>query len=73
MERQAGHCMRDERLQVQDSILLLKKFTVARQAGHCIRDERLQVEGSILLLENNHFGKVGGNTASRTRGYRLKE
>ena len=42
--------MRDKRLQVEGSILLLKKFTVPRQVGHCIRDERLQVEESIWLL-----------------------
>ena len=51
MTRQAGHCIRDERLQVQDSILLLKKVT--RQAGQCSRDERFQVEDSILLLKKN--------------------
>ena len=49
MAKQARHCIKDERLQVQDSILLLKTITVARQARHYIRDERLQVEDNILL------------------------
>ena len=44
--RQAEHCMMDERLQIQYSILLFKTISVARHAGHYIRDERLQVEGS---------------------------
>ena len=49
MARQAGHCMRDKRLQVEGSILLLKTTTLARQVGHCIRNERLEVQESILL------------------------
>ena len=47
--RYEEHCMRDERLQVQDNILLLKATTLARQAKHCISDERLQVEDGIFL------------------------
>ena len=41
--RQAGHCIRDDRLQVEGSILLLTTTTLAIQVGHCIRDKRLQV------------------------------
>ena len=47
--RQAGHYIRGERLQVEDSILLLKTITVGRRVGHCIKDERLQVEDNIVL------------------------
>ena len=42
--------MRKERLEVEDSILLLKQPLLQRQIGHCIRDERLQVEESIFLF-----------------------
>ena len=59
MARLAGHYIRDERLQVQDSILVLKTINLSKQIGHCIRDERLQVKNNIFLLKNNHFGKVG--------------
>ena len=59
MARQTEHCIRDERLQVQNSILLLKTITVARQEGHCIRDESLQVEDSVSLLKTNRCGKAG--------------
>ena len=48
MVRQVGYYIRDERLQVWDSIMLLKTITLARQAGHHIKDERLQVEDSIF-------------------------
>ena len=58
MARQAGHRIRYEMLQVEDSILLLKIFIMARQTEHCIRDERLQVQNSILILKNNHCGKA---------------
>ena len=61
MARQVGHCIRDERLQVEDSILLLKIITVARQAEHCIRDERLQVENSILLLKTITVARQAGH------------
>ena len=40
MARQVGHYNRDERLQVEYNILLLKTISVARQARHCIKDER---------------------------------
>ena len=49
--RLPGQCIRDEGLQVQDSILLWKKIIAARLPGQCIRDERLHVQDSILLLE----------------------
>ena len=49
MARQVGHCIRDERLQVEDSILLLKTTNVAKLVVHRIKDERLQAEDSILL------------------------
>ena len=69
--RQAGHCIRDERLHVQDSILLLKTIIVARQARHCIKDKSLQVEDSILLPKKLLWqGKQ--DTESRTSGYRFK-
>ena len=59
MARQAARYMRDERLLVEDSFLLLKPTTVARQVGDCIRDERLQVQDTILLLKKYHCGKAG--------------
>ena len=49
MAKQIKNGVRDERLQVEDSILLLKN-TLASHAGHCIRNERLQVEDSILFF-----------------------
>ena len=42
--------MRDERLRIEDSILLLKN-TMARQVVYYMKDERLQVKGSVLLLK----------------------
>ena len=51
--------MRDERLELEGSILLLKTTILARQVGHCNRDERLQVQYSVLLLKTNHCGKAG--------------
>ena len=47
MARQVGHYIRDERLQVEDNILLFKKIVVSRHAKHRIKDERLQVEDNI--------------------------
>ena len=41
MVRQSGHYMRNERLQVQYNILLLKKTILARQVEHYTKDERL--------------------------------
>ena len=51
MARQAGHYIRDERVQVEDSILLLKTITVARPAGHCIREE-VTSSGRYFVVNN---------------------
>ena len=52
---------REERLQVEGSILLLKTTKLGRQTRHFMRDKRLQVEGSILLLKKQplYQGKQG--------------
>ena len=50
--------MRDERLQVEASILLLKATILAKQAGHYMMNERLPVQHSILLFKKNHCDKA---------------
>ena len=71
LARQAKHCIRDKRLQVQGCILLFKKFTLARQVGHCMRNERLQVQDNIVL-EKKSLWQGRQNRTSGTRGYRCK-
>ena len=51
MPWQAGHCIKDETLQVEDSILLLKIIIMAGQAEHCIKYERLQDQDNISLFK----------------------
>ena len=51
MPWQVGHCIRDERLQIEDSILLLKIVIMTRQTEHYMRDESLQVQNNILMLK----------------------
>ena len=57
--RQARYCIRDERLLVKGSTLLLKPIIVARQVGYCIKDKRLQVEESIFCFKEYHCSKPG--------------
>ena len=56
--RLPGQCIRDEGLQVQDSILLWKKIIAARLPGQCIRDERFTGSGQYSAVKKNHCGKA---------------
>ena len=53
--------MRDERLQVEVTILLLKTTTLERLVGHYMRDERLQVEDNILLFKRITMARQAGH------------
>ena len=65
--RLPGQCIRDERLQVRDSIQLWKNIIAARLPGQCSRDERLQIEDIIMLLQYCYGkGRTLQNIASST-------
>ena len=57
--RQAGHCMRDERLQVETVFYCFKNnhSSKAGKKDTACRDERLQVQYSILLLKTTTLAR----------------
>ena len=72
MARQARCCMRDERLQVQYSILLLKKCYCGKASRTL--PEGQQVTGLVqyFAIKNNHSWEARQDTAAETRSYKFK-
>ena len=59
MARQAGHCNKEERLYVEDSILLFKKDSLClgrQDIASGMRGYRFRTE--FCCLKKIHFGKV---------------
>ena len=72
MARRVVHCIRDDRLHVQDNILLFKKVIVTQQVGQlCISDKRLHVQESSVLLQRMHCGMAGNTLHQRREVKRL--
>ena len=67
---QTEHCMRNERLQVQDNILLEKNLF--GKAGKTLHPRREVTGLGHYVAVKKSFWQGRQNTASSTRGYRFK-